>query len=77
MAKYKHYPVLLKEINSLLTKFLPKNQDLVIIDSTFGEGHYSRKILSSFPSSTVHAIDTDSEAYNRAMAMKCQFRYPI
>ena len=57
----KHYPVLLNEIISIIT---PQHGG-TFIDCTFGQGGYSKKILS-FPNTQVIAIDRDIESRIKA-----------
>ena len=57
----KHYPVLLKEILSIIS---PQHGG-TFIDCTFGQGGYSKKILS-FKNTQVIAIDRDSESKKKA-----------
>ncbi len=56
-----HYPVLLNEIISVIT---PQHGG-TFIDCTFGQGGYSKKILS-FKNTKVIAIDRDSESKKQA-----------
>ena len=53
----KHYPVLLKEIISVIS---PQHGG-TFIDCTFGQGGYSKKILD-FKNTKVIAIDRDIES---------------
>ena len=53
----KHYPVLLKEIISVIT---PQHGG-TFIDCTFGQGGYSKKILE-FENTKVIALDRDIES---------------
>ena len=53
----KHYPVLLKEILSIIS---PQNGG-TFIDCTFGQGGYTRKILE-FPKTKVIAFDRDKKS---------------
>ena len=57
----KHYPVLLKEIISVIS---PQHGG-TFIDCTFGHGGYSKKILS-FKNTKVIALDRDSATKQRA-----------
>jgi len=57
----KHYPVLLKEIISIITP----QYGGTFIDCTFGQGGYSEKILSH-KNTQVIALDRDIESKNSA-----------
>ena len=57
----KHYPVLLKEIISIIT---PQHGG-TFIDCTFGQGGYSKKILN-YKNTYVIALDRDIESKNKA-----------
>jgi len=57
----KHYPVLLDELISIIS---PQHGG-TFIDCTFGQGGYSKKILS-FKNTQVIAIDRDSESKKKA-----------
>ena len=57
----KHYPVLLNEIISIIT---PQNGG-TFIDCTFGQGGYSKKILS-FKNTKVIALDRDIKCKEKA-----------
>ena len=57
----KHYPVLLNEIISIIT---PQHGG-TFIDCTFGQGGYSKKILS-YKNTTVIALDRDLDAKIKA-----------
>ena len=57
----KHYPVLLNELLSIIT---PQHGG-TFIDCTFGQGGYSRKILS-YKNTQVIAIDRDIESKKKA-----------
>ena len=52
----KHYPVLLKEIISIITP----QYGGTFIDCTFGQGGYTKKILN-FPETKVIGLDRDIE----------------
>ena len=52
----KHYPVLLKEIISIITP----QYGGTFIDCTFGQGGYSKKILE-FKNTKVIALDRDKD----------------
>ena len=56
-----HYPVLLKEIVSVIT---PQHGG-TFIDCTFGQGGYTRKILS-YKNTQVIALDRDIESKKNA-----------
>ena len=64
----KHYPVLLKEILSIIS---PQNGG-TFIDCTFGQGGYSRKILE-FENTKVIAIDRDIDSKKKADQIKLKF----
>ena len=64
----KHYPVLLKEIISIITP----QYGGTFIDCTFGQGGYSKKILE-FDNTKVIALDRDIESKKIANQMKDQF----
>ena len=64
----KHYPVLLKEIISVIT---PQHGG-TFIDCTFGQGGYSKKILD-FKNTKVIAIDRDIESKKIANQFKANF----
>ena len=55
----KHYPVLLKEIISIISP----QYGGTFIDCTFGQGGYSKKILE-FENTKVIALDRDIETQN-------------
>ena len=57
----KHYPVLLNELISIIS---PQHGG-TFIDCTFGQGGYSRKILS-YKNTQVIAIDRDIESKIKA-----------
>ena len=57
----KHYPVLLNELISIIT---PQHGG-TFIDCTFGQGGYSKKILS-FKDTRVIALDRDVESKKAA-----------
>ena len=61
----KHYPVLLKEIISVIS---PQHGG-TFIDCTFGQGGYSKKILD-FKNTKVIAIDRDIESEKIANQLK-------
>ena len=55
--KKRHYPVLLKEIISIITP----QYGGTFIDCTFGQGGYTKKILEH-PKSKVIALDRDEKS---------------
>ena len=64
----KHYPVLLKEIISVIS---PQHGG-TFIDCTFGQGGYSKKILD-FKNTKVIALDRDKESEKIANQLKENF----
>ena len=64
----KHYPVLLKEIISIITP----QYGGTFIDCTFGQGGYSKKILE-FDNTKVIALDRDIESEKKANQIKENF----
>ena len=64
----KHYPVLLKEIISIITP----QYGGTFIDCTFGQGGYSKKILE-FENTKVIALDRDIESEKKANQIKENF----
>ena len=64
----KHYPVLLKEIISIITP----QYGGTFIDCTFGQGGYTKKILE-FENTKVIGIDRDVESRKRANQIKEKF----
>ena len=64
----KHYPVLLKEIISIITP----QYGGTFIDCTFGQGGYSKKILE-FKNNKVIALDRDIESEKKANKIKENF----
>ncbi|MDA7588364.1 16S rRNA (cytosine(1402)-N(4))-methyltransferase, partial [Candidatus Pelagibacter sp.] len=64
----KHYPVLLKEIISIICP----QYGGTFIDCTFGQGGYSKKILD-FENTKVIALDRDIESKSKANQIKNQF----
>ena len=68
--KQKHYPVLLKEIISIITP----QYGGTFIDCTFGQGGYSKKILE-FDNTKVIALDRDIESKKIANQIKEKFEY--
>ena len=61
----KHFPVLLKEIISIISP----QYGGTFIDCTFGQGGYSKAILN-FPNTKVIAIDRDSNSKKFADVLK-------
>ena len=66
--KIKHYPVLLKEIISIITP----HHGGTFIDCTFGQGGYSKKILS-YQNTQIIALDRDIESKKKADEISEQF----
>ncbi|MDC0864255.1 16S rRNA (cytosine(1402)-N(4))-methyltransferase RsmH [Candidatus Pelagibacter sp.] len=64
----KHYPVLLKEIISIITP----QYGGTFIDCTFGQGGYSKKILE-FKNTKVIALDRDKDSQKKANQVKLNF----
>ena len=64
-----HYPVLLKEIISIITP----QYGGTFIDCTFGQGGYSKKILK-FKETKVIALDRDLESLKNAEEIKNKFK---
>ena len=64
----KHYPVLLKEIISIISP----QYGGTFIDCTFGQGGYSKKILE-FENTKVIALDRDIESEKKANQIKENF----
>ena len=64
----KHYPVLLNEIISVIT---PQHGG-TFIDCTFGQGGYTKKILS-YPETKVISLDRDIETQKKAEEIKLKF----
>ena len=64
----KHYPVLLNEIISVIT---PQHGG-TFIDCTFGQGGYTKKILS-YPETKVISLDRDIETQKIAEEIKLKF----
>ena len=64
----KHYPVLLKEIISIIST----QYGGTFIDCTFGQGGYSKKILE-FKNTKVIALDRDIESEKKANKIKENF----
>ena len=63
-----HYPVLLKEIISIITP----QYGGTFIDCTFGQGGYSKKILE-FKNTKVIALDRDKDSQKKANQIKLNF----
>ena len=63
-----HYPVLLKEIISIITP----QYGGTFIDCTFGQGGYSKKILE-FKNTKVIALDRDKDSEAKANQIKLNF----
>ena len=63
-----HYPVLLKEIISIITP----QYGGTFIDCTFGQGGYSKKILE-FKNTKVIALDRDKDSQEKANQIKLNF----
>ena len=64
----KHYPVLLKEIISIISP----QYGGTFIDCTFGQGGYSKKILE-FKNTKVIALDRDKDSEKKANQIKINF----
>ena len=64
----KHYPVLLKEIISIITP----QYGGTFIDCTFGQGGYTKKILE-FKNTKVIALDRDKDSEEKANQIKLNF----
>ncbi|QCE32218.1 16S rRNA (cytosine(1402)-N(4))-methyltransferase RsmH [Acetobacteraceae bacterium] len=64
-----HIPVLLNEVITAL----PKKENALYLDGTFGGGGYSRAVLNHFPTSKLVAIDRDHTAILRAENFKKEF----
>ena len=65
----KHYPVLLNEIISIIT---PQHGG-TFIDCTFGQGGYSKEILS-YEDTKVIALDRDTESKKKADSIQDKFQ---
>ena len=65
----KHYPVLLSEVISIITP----QRGGTFIDCTFGQGGYSKKILS-FKDTRVIALDRDIESKKKANLITDKFQ---
>ena len=66
--KFKHYPVLLKEVISIITP----QYGGTFIDCTFGQGGYTREILKN-QNNKVIGIDRDSESLKIAKKTEKEF----
>ena len=66
--KFKHYPVLLKEVISIITP----QYGGTFIDCTFGQGGYTREILKN-QNNKVIGIDRDSESLKIAKKIEKEF----
>ena len=64
----KHYPVLLKELISIITP----QYGGTFIDCTFGQGGYTKKILE-FPDTKVIGLDRDIESSKKAKEILNKF----
>ena len=64
----KHYPVLLSELISIITP----QYGGTFIDCTFGQGGYTKKILS-FPETKVIGLDRDLESLKKANEIQNKF----
>ncbi len=63
-----HFPVLLNELESIISPLYGGT----FIDSTFGQGGYSKKILEN-SNNKVIALDRDTEVLNQALSLKKKF----
>ena len=68
----KHYPVLLKEIISIITP----QYGGTFIDCTFGQGGYSKKILE-FKNTKVIALDRDIDSEKKANQIKINLKIDL
>jgi len=68
LEKKKHFPVLLKEIISIISP----QYGGTFIDCTFGQGGYSKKILEQ-PNTKVIALDRDLESLKKAKKIQNKF----
>ena len=64
----KHYPVLLKEIISIISP----QYGGTFIDCTFGQGGYSSKILE-FSNTKIIALDRDKDTLKKSLDIKRNF----
>ncbi len=67
--KKKHYPVLLKELISIISP----QYGGTFIDCTFGQGGYTKKILE-YPKSKIIALDRDKESKKVSLKIKEKFK---
>ena len=67
--KNTHYPVLLKEIISIITP----QYGGTFIDCTFGQGGYSKKILD-YANTKIIALDRDEESAKKALEIQNKFK---
>ena len=65
----KHFPVLLNELISILSPLYGGT----FIDCTFGQGHYSKKILE-FKENKIIALDRDKDVYPKSKLLKEKFK---
>jgi 16S rRNA (cytosine1402-N4)-methyltransferase len=68
LEKKKHYPVLLKELISIISP----QYGGTFIDCTFGQGGYTKKILD-FPKTKIIALDRDFESFKNAEEIQKKF----
>ncbi len=68
----KHYPVLLKEIISIISP----QYGGTFIDCTFGQGGYSKKILE-FDNTKVIALDRDIESEKTLIKLNKTFKIDL
>ena len=68
LEKKKHYPVLLKELISIISP----QYGGTFIDCTFGQGGYTKKLLD-FPETKVIALDRDLESSKNAEEIQKNF----
>jgi 16S rRNA (cytosine1402-N4)-methyltransferase len=66
----KHYPVLLKELISIISP----QYGGTFIDCTFGQGGYTNKILE-FSETKIIALDRDLESLTKALEIKKKFEH--
>ena len=69
LEKKKHYPVLLKELISIISPQFGGT----FIDCTFGQGGYTKKILD-FPETKVIGLDRDLESLKKAKVIQENFK---
>ena len=65
----KHFPVLLNELISILSPLYGGT----FIDCTFGQGHYSKKILE-FKENKIIALDRDEDVHPKSKLLKEKFK---